>query len=73
MEVLITPTSLEEPNFFQDELHEGVDPYLKIVWGAALEASNLAFATNWDDLEVTRIVRNTAIESFKRERTPWKR
>ena len=71
-EASTTPTSLEEPSFFNnmlDELRDGVEPHARIV--AAMEASNLALNTNGDDLEVMmRIVRDTAMEAFDDNGTP---
>ena len=77
LEASTTPTSLEEPSFFNnmlDELRDGVEPHARIVVEAAMEASNLALNTNGDDLEVMmRIVRDTAMEAFDDERTPRQR
>ena len=73
-EASTTPTSLEEPSFFNnmlDELRDGVEPHARIVIEAAMEASNLALNTNGDDLEVMmRIVRDTAMEAFDDNGTP---
>ena len=77
LEASTTPTSLEEPSFFNnmlDELRDGVEPHARIVVEAAMAASNLALNTNGDDLEVMmRIVRDTAMEAFEDERTPRQR
>ena len=43
LEASTTPTSLEEPSFFNnmlDELRDGVEPHARIVVEAAMEASN---------------------------------
>ena len=76
-EASTTPTSLEEPSFFSnmlDELRDGVEPHARIVIEAAMEASNLAWNTNGDDLEVMmRVVRDTAMEAFDDNRTPRQR
>lgn len=50
-----------------------MDPHARIVVEAAMEASNLALATNGDNLEVMRIVRDTAMEAFDDDRTPRQR
>ena len=77
LEASTTPTSLEEAHFYSnmvDELRDGVDPFSRIVIEASMEASNLALSTNGDDLEVMmRIIRDTAMEAHRDERTPRQR